>query len=150
MVMTEAHLTAFGDRDAVTQARKLCIQPEKAASSVLGSPQHAEQSGKQALGHAQADMIRRADTFFIATYHEAEADDPVGVRSGNDVSHRGGPPGFVQLEGLDRLRWPDYIGNNFFQTLGKSTGNSLKWQRHTLNCLSNAAALSSSQLLFHI
>ena len=70
----------------------------------------------------QADMVRRADTFFVATHHEADADDPVGVKSGNDISHRGGPPGFVQLEGLDRLRWPDYVGNNFFQTLGNPPG----------------------------
>ncbi len=92
------------------------MSPDEALS---GRSQHAEHSGKGALGSAQADMVCRADTFFVATHHEADADDPVGVKAGNDISHRGGPPGFVKLDGLDRLRWPDYIGNNFFQTLGE-------------------------------
>ena len=132
---------AFSERVAAAQARKLCIQPELAAQPILGSPQHAEQSGKGALGQAQANLIQRADTFFIATYHEAEADDPVGVRSGNDVSHRGGPPGFVQLEGLDRLRWPDYVGNNFFQTLGVLHGNSSQATGHPLLYRCRAASI---------
>ena len=79
----------------------------------------AEQSGCINIGPEQASLIQRADTFFIATYHEAEPDDPVSIKAGNDISHRGGPPGFVQLNALDVLTWPDYIGNNFFQTLGE-------------------------------
>jgi predicted pyridoxine 5'-phosphate oxidase superfamily flavin-nucleotide-binding protein len=51
--------------------------------------------------------IARADTFFVATAA------PAGV----DVSHRGGPPGFVRVEG-DTLTIPDYRGNRYFNTLG--------------------------------
>lgn len=109
------------EREATVQARTLCIQSPD-APALSGSSQHAEQSGKGPLGQAQADMIQQADTFFVATHHEAEADDPVAVKSGNDISHRGGPPGFVQLEAPDRIRWPDYVGNNFFQTLGGFQG----------------------------
>jgi uncharacterized protein len=53
--------------------------------------------------------IERADTFFIGTMH-AEA--------GLDCSHRGGNPGFVRATGPDTITFPDYAGNNMFQTLG--------------------------------
>jgi uncharacterized protein len=54
-----------------------------------------------------------ADTFFIATAHPER---------GADVSHRGGPAGFVEVEG-NRLTWPDYPGNNMFNTLGNLVVN---------------------------
>lgn len=53
-------------------------------------------------------FIRRADTLLIGTTHPTR---------GNDASHRGGPPGFVRVE-AGRLWWPDYPGNNLFNTLG--------------------------------
>ena len=36
---------------------------------------------------------------------------------GADASHRGGSPGFVRVAG-GRLWWPDYPGNNMFNSLG--------------------------------
>lgn len=57
-------------------------------------------------------MIQAADTFFVASYVEHEE----GLRS-VDVSHRGGRPGFVKVEG-NRLTIPDYAGNLHFNTLG--------------------------------
>lgn len=53
-------------------------------------------------------MIARADTFFIATS---------GGRYGVDISHRGGPAGFVRIDG-DTLIVPDFGGNRYFNTLG--------------------------------
>lgn len=53
-------------------------------------------------------LVRGADTFFLASIHPQ-----VGV----DVSHRGGEPGFVRIDG-DTLVVPDYSGNFFFNTLG--------------------------------
>jgi len=35
-----------------------------------------------------------------------------------DASHRGGEPGFVQVLDDNHLLWPDYAGNNHFNTLG--------------------------------
>jgi ferredoxin-NADP reductase len=35
-----------------------------------------------------------------------------------DASHRGGEPGFVHVDGDARLVFPDYAGNNHFNTLG--------------------------------
>ena len=56
-------------------------------------------------------LIERADTFFLGTTHPT---------SGNDASHRGGPAGFVHIEN-DRIWWPDYPGNNLFNSLGNLT-----------------------------
>jgi predicted pyridoxine 5'-phosphate oxidase superfamily flavin-nucleotide-binding protein len=60
------------------------------------------------LSEAQRDRLRAADTFFIASARPGD---------GVDVSHRGGMPGFVQVDG-DRIAWPDYAGNAMFNTLG--------------------------------
>lgn len=64
-------------------------------------------------------LIGAADTFFIATAHP---DLQGGGSHGVDVSHRGGPPGFVQVDG-DLLTVPDYAGNRFFNTLGNVVVN---------------------------
>ncbi|RJF77207.1 hypothetical protein D3877_25605 [Azospirillum cavernae] len=56
-------------------------------------------------------MIAGADTVFVASSSEA------GPDGAPDVSHRGGPTGFVRIES-DRLRIPDYSGNRYFNTLG--------------------------------
>lgn len=61
------------------------------------------------LSAAQRERIAAADTFFIASAHPAR---------GADASHRGGGPGFVHVLAPDRLRFPDYPGNNMFNTLG--------------------------------
>ncbi|KKS75453.1 MAG: hypothetical protein UV49_C0029G0002 [candidate division WWE3 bacterium GW2011_GWA2_42_9] len=58
-------------------------------------------------------LIRNADTFFVASSSGPDAIENGGV----DISHRGGPVGFVQTEGL-RLTVPDFPGNRYFNTLG--------------------------------
>ncbi len=65
-----------------------------------------------------AALIESADTFFVASHavHEADPDGGPGRRS-VDVSHRGGRPGFVRVDG-DRLTIPDFPGNLHFNTLG--------------------------------
>ncbi|WP_374025828.1 pyridoxamine 5'-phosphate oxidase family protein [Mycobacterium sp. HNNTM2301] len=54
-------------------------------------------------------MIARSDTFFLGTSHPTR---------GSDASHRGGPPGFVRVDSPDRLWWPDFPGNNMFNSYG--------------------------------
>ena len=61
--------------------------------------------------------ISAADTFFVAS--AARIGEPEG---GVDVSHRGGPRGFVQVEG-QTLTVPDYRGNRYFNTLGNLVSN---------------------------
>lgn len=61
------------------------------------------------LDAARTAVIGRADTFFVASRHPTR---------GLDVSHRGGPPGFVRVLDANRLRIPDYPGNSMFNTFG--------------------------------
>jgi len=61
------------------------------------------------LNKNQHNIISEADTFFVSSAHPEQ---------GNDVSHRGGKPGFVQIINKNQLRIPDYPGNNMFNTLG--------------------------------
>jgi predicted pyridoxine 5'-phosphate oxidase superfamily flavin-nucleotide-binding protein len=58
-------------------------------------------------------MIANADSFFVASY----VDDEVSHRQ-VDVSHRGGPRGFVRIGAGGVLTIPDFKGNKFFNTLG--------------------------------
>ena len=64
------------------------------------------------LDDGQMRRLADADTLFLASRH------PV---SGADVSHRGGPRGFVHVRAPDRLVIPDYSGNMMFNTLGNLT-----------------------------
>ena len=65
-------------------------------------------------------LIEAADTLFIASASAPVPGD--GRAEGVDVSHRGGPPGFVavqrRLDGGVDLLIPDFPGNRFFMTLG--------------------------------
>jgi predicted pyridoxine 5'-phosphate oxidase superfamily flavin-nucleotide-binding protein len=71
------------------------------------------------LDEAARALIRRADTFFIASRSRPEVQEAARV----DVSHRGGLPGFVTIDSDDRLIVPDYRGNRFFNTLGNLLGD---------------------------
>ncbi|KAH0833525.1 hypothetical protein AYO21_05204 [Fonsecaea monophora] len=61
------------------------------------------------------DLVHKADLFFIASAHKHED---------MDCNHRGGPPGFIRVQqpaSLDEgsiIVWPEYSGNNLYQTLG--------------------------------
>ena len=61
-------------------------------------------------------LLGGADTFFIGTTHPAR---------GADASHRGGPAGFVRVDG-GALWWPVYSGNNMFNTLGNLAVNPVR------------------------
>jgi predicted pyridoxine 5'-phosphate oxidase superfamily flavin-nucleotide-binding protein len=86
------------------------------ARAVIGdreiSPAPARVSKKLSRGLRR--LIEQTDTLFIATAHP---------RLGADASHRGGRPGFVCVESDTRLLFPDYRGNNMFNTLGNIVSN---------------------------
>lgn len=65
------------------------------------------------LDRAAQAMIAGADTFFVASGSGGRG----GEAGGMDVSHRGGRPGFVRVDG-DVLTIPDFRGNRYFNTLG--------------------------------
>ncbi len=66
-----------------------------------------------ALPQEAADLVRRADTMFVASAAVRE-DGKFSV----DVSHRGGRPGFLGIDGAGVIVVPDFRGNGFFQTIG--------------------------------
>jgi len=68
----------------------------------------------------QCDWIASADTFFIASGYLGDRESSI---HGMDVSHRGGEPGFVQVIDDTRIRFPDFAGNNHFNTLGNIVRN---------------------------
>jgi hypothetical protein len=55
-----------------------------------------------------------ADVLFLATGH---------AQRGNDASHRGGNPGFIEVMNKNTLRIPDYPGNGLFNSLGNVVGD---------------------------
>jgi predicted pyridoxine 5'-phosphate oxidase superfamily flavin-nucleotide-binding protein len=86
------------------------IQPRELRRVAAGDGVATERFDR--LDAAAAQLIARADTFFVAT--AARIGEPTG---GVDISHRGGPPGFVRVDG-DVLTIPDFKGNRYFNTLG--------------------------------
>ncbi len=99
---------SFGNCQKYIQAREVTYM----ATPPRGAVQDALE-----LDDAACRLIAAADTFFIATAHPAAAAGALAAH-GVDVSHRGGPPGFVAREGHRTLTVPDYVGNRFFNTLG--------------------------------
>ncbi|SEG57808.1 pyridoxamine 5'-phosphate oxidase family protein [Bosea lathyri] len=99
---------------AVTQSFGNCAKyiqirtPEPELAAVTSSVEPL-----RALDEEARELIAGADTLFIASA-AAAVDDPEG---GIDMSHRGGRPGFVRVDG-DVLTVPDFVGNNYFNTLG--------------------------------
>ena len=67
------------------------------------------------LDHAQQAWIAQADTFFLASGFRAAGEDPA---FGMDASHRGGGAGFVRVIDARTLVWPDYAGNNHYNSIG--------------------------------
>ena len=69
---------------------------------------------RTAFTAADAAFIEQAILFFLAT---ADAEGRP------DVSHKGGPPGFVRITGQSELAFPDYDGNGMFKSLGNIAVN---------------------------
>jgi predicted pyridoxine 5'-phosphate oxidase superfamily flavin-nucleotide-binding protein len=99
------------DMDEVYANCPKYIQKREYATAPV-QPRSAQRGRR--LTTRQQQFIARADTFFIATADGA----------GNaDASHRGGDPGFLRPLSATRLRWPDYVGNAMFNTLGNMEVN---------------------------
>jgi uncharacterized protein len=93
---------AYGNCPQYIQQRRLHIGPTHADDS------RPQVSRGNTLQPADIRLVQAADTFFLGTSHPD---------SGNDASHRGGPAGFVRVA-PDHLWWPDYPGNNMFNSFG--------------------------------
>lgn len=95
---------AFGNCPQYIQLRQFQRVP-------LADPASRPARHLAALDDAAVALIASADTFFVASYVDTDGQRAV------DVSHRGGQPGFVRVEG-NRLTIPDFAGNLHFNTLG--------------------------------
>lgn len=103
---------SFGNCPQYIQTRTLEAAPPR-------KPDAQEPATRRSgLDEAARALIATADTFFIAS--AAPPSEAVGPVGGVDVSHRGGKPGFVRVEG-DVLTAPDFVGNFLFNTLGNLT-----------------------------
>ena len=78
-----------------------------------GTPSSPDSRRLDRLDTRALSLIIGASTFFVASYTDLE-----NGRRQVDVSHRGGPAGFVAVSPCGELVIPDYPGNNYFNTLG--------------------------------
>lgn len=105
-----------GLRISVDQSFGNCPQHiHSRAYTLLPQATPGPSSRHRSLGNAHMRWIATADTFFIASGFRGEGEHP---GYGMDASHRGGVPGFVEVLSPKALRFPDYPGNNFYNTLG--------------------------------
>lgn len=108
-----AVVDADGDAIVLTtrEVYSNCPQYIRDASPLRVRPGVAAEGS--ALTLEQRALIETAERFFIASAHP---------ESGADASHRGGDPGFVRATATS-VSWPDYPGNNMFNTLGNLAVN---------------------------
>jgi ferredoxin-NADP reductase/predicted pyridoxine 5'-phosphate oxidase superfamily flavin-nucleotide-binding protein len=111
-------LRGDGFRFDVGQAFGNCPQyiTERTWRRLEIAPEEATASRHQQLDAGMQDWISTADTFFIGSGHRG--DGTANEAFGMDASHRGGAPGFVKVLSDTRLVFPDYAGNNHFNTIG--------------------------------
>ena len=106
---------SFGNCPKYIQARR----PEYASGAAKAPAVHRAER----LDAKAQEMIRQADTFFIATAYPAARGGDGARAHGVDVSHRGGKPGFVRVDDERSLTIPDFVGNFLFNTLGNIAVN---------------------------
>ncbi len=114
--LTVAVEQSFGNCPRYIQLRDLdpVQSPEPSAVAWQGS----------GLDAASVALLSRADTLFIASHYQAEPGERESSKGeGVDVSHRGGRPGFVRVDGSHTLTFPDFNGNNLFNTIGNLLAN---------------------------
>ena len=93
---------AFGNCQRYIQSRVAETDADTNADTSVEVAVGADRS--TSLSDAQRQWVTSADTFFIATAHPER---------GADASHRGGPPGFVQVLDERHLRFPDYARQQY-------------------------------------
>lgn len=107
---------SFGNCPQFIQKRQLHWLPERLAATHL-KPQRYKQ-----FTPSMGELVTQADAFFIATSY-CDRTQPERVNQGVDVSHRGGKPGFVRLDNERTFTFPDFAGNNFYNTIGNLSLN---------------------------
>jgi len=91
------------------------IQRREVSSSIRHS---GETERLTSLDSAARAWISGSDTFFVASRSRFTSE----AQGGTDISHRGGKPGFIKIDG-EVLSIPDFRGNGYFNTLGNLLGD---------------------------
>ena len=107
----------FGNCPQYIQSRNFECLPDIDHIGKKRSTQALKQLDRRAR-----QIISKADNFFIATHYSEDVDNP---SHGTDISHRGGKPGFVRIAYDRTLTFPDFSGNNHFNTIGNMMMNPL-------------------------
>jgi uncharacterized protein len=106
------------------------VQPKSSPATTPPTTTTTNDHKKEAAQPSRADrltvdqlqIIRKAETIFVATGYRGEGEDP---RFGNDASHRGGTKGFLKVsEDGKKIFLPDYAGNNMYMSLGNLVEDS--------------------------
>ena len=101
--------------EAFTNCRKYIAPSVAIDDATLAGPARRERIDPD--GAWLVALIGRAETSFLASV------SPSGLP---DVSHRGGPPGFLTLDAAMRIiMWPEYVGDGMFKSAGNVRGSSL-------------------------
>ena len=108
---------AFGNCPQYIQSRNFEFLP---AVDTLGETRSIQDL--KSLDDRAQEIISNSDNFYIATHY---AEDPEDPSHGTDISHLGGKPGFVRIEDDHTLIFPDFAGNNHFNTIGNLVMNPL-------------------------
>jgi len=96
---------SFGNCPRYIQLRDVQAAPP----DVPASPMHSFIE----LDDEARSLINKADSLLVATTSGADETN----MGGPDISHRGGMPGFIRIDG-NTLTIPDFNGNKYFNTLG--------------------------------
>jgi hypothetical protein len=112
LVMTDAG-PVFSARETFYNCRKYIAPSTPIDDALHIGPIERRQVG---IGDAGlASLMARVETAFLAS---------VGAAGQPDVSHRGGPLGFIELDAArSLLRWPELIGNGMFKSAGNVRAN---------------------------
>jgi len=108
-----------GARVLVSREEFINCRKYVAASMAMEMAAHAGPESRGQVAFGDEDLLRvlaTVETAFVATV------DPTGQP---DVSHKGGPPGFLNYDESGRqLRWIELIGNGTFRSAGnvRATG----------------------------
>lgn len=83
-------------------------------------PEHWDNQVNQAQTFKQftpeiINLVSNADSFYLTTSFKGKYEED---NEGVDMSHRGGKAGFVNIEGDRTFIFPNFAGNNFYNTLG--------------------------------